>query len=175
MRLFIAIDFNELRDYLAGLQKGIDKSLAKLNETSTFHLTLKFLGKVSEGTAEEVKRKLKEIKFKPFSLTLDKIGVFPTENFVRVIWVGTKQSNEVTELQERIEDSLKEFNFKKDVEFHPHITLARVKLVNDREKLIKALKGIKVEEKTIEVKGFRLVKSTLTPKGPVYEDLEFFS
>lgn len=175
MRLFIALDFNELRNDLVKLQNSIDETLAKLKKVEAFHLTLKFLGKVPQEIAQGVEEKLKKVKFTPFSLTLDKIGVFPTENYIRVIWVSAKPQNEVKELQENIENALKEFNFKKDFKFHPHITLARVKFVNDREKFIKNLKNIKVEQKTIEVKDFRLVKSTLTPEGPVYEDIGIFS
>jgi len=175
MRLFIAIDFNELKDDLNKLQNNIDESLGKLKKVNTFHLTLKFLGKVSEDKVEEVKEKLKQVKFAPFKLNLDKIGVFPNENFIRVIWIGAEPPKEVTRLQDSIENALKEFNFKKDIKFYPHITLVRVKYVDDKEKLIKNIKDLKVMEKTIEVKDFRLVKSTLTPKGPFYEDIEIFN
>lgn len=175
MRLFIALDFNELKEDLAKLQSNIDESTVKLKKTEIFHLTLKFLGKVSEDKAKEIKKKLKEIKFTPFSLTLDKIGVFPTEEFIRVVWIGTKPQEEITKLQKDIETALKNFNFKKDIEFHPHITLARVKYVDNKEKFIKNIKDLKVEEKTIKIKDFRLVKSKLTPKRPVYEDLETYS
>ncbi len=174
MRLFIAIDFNELKETLLKVQNSIDGSLAKLKEVSTFHLTLKFLGELSDDKAKLIKEKLKEIIFTPFSVTLENIGVFPSENYIRVIWVGVKPKEEVTKLQENIEKALKEFNFKKDSKFHPHITLARVKYVDDKEKFIKNIKNIKVEEKTIEVKDFRLIKSTLTPKGHIYEDLQSF-
>ena len=121
-----------------------------------------------------IKEKLKAIKFEPFSLSLDKIGVFPTENYVKVIWVGVNPQEQVVKLQEKIEDSLKEFKFKRDFKFHPHITLARVKFVNDKEVFIKNLKEIKVENKTVDVNDFRLVKSTLTGEGPVYEDVGVF-
>lgn len=170
MRLFIAIDFNGLKEDFTKLQDKIDKPLAKLKETSAFHLTLKFLGEVEDDKIDLVKERLKEVKFNPFSLTLDKIGVFPDENYIKVVWVGVT-GDVVKELQRNVEDSLKEFGFKKDFEFHPHITLARVKFVKDKEGFVKCLKEIKVEEKTIEVKDFRLVKSTLTSEGPVYEDL----
>lgn len=175
MRLFIAIDFNELKDYFIGLQNKIDKSLAKLKEVSTFHLTLKFLGEVPNDKVNLIEEKLREIKFNPFFLTLNKIGVFPNENYIRVIWVDVKPTENVIELQKKIEDFLKEFNFKKDFEFHPHLTLARIKFVKDKEKFVKNLRDIKVDKKTVEVKDFRLVKSTLTPEGPVYENIAVFS
>ncbi len=175
MRLFVAIDFCDLKEELIGLQDRIDDSLARLNKTSSFHLTLKFLGKVSEDKAKDVVDRLKEVRFKPFSLSLDKIGVFPKEDYVRVVWVGAKPSEEVIELQNGVEEVLKEFGFKKDFNFHPHITLARVKSVNDRDGFAKNLQSIKVDIGEIEIKDFRLVKSTLTPKGPVYEDVEIFS
>jgi len=175
MRLFIAIDFNELKDYFIELENKIDKSLAKLKEISTFHLTLKFLGEINDDKVELIKEKLKEIKFYSFSLSLDKIGVFPSENYIRVIWVGVTPTNQVIELQQKVEDSLKEFNFKKDFKFHPHVTLARVKFVKDKEKFIKNLRDIKVGDKGVEVRDFRLVKSTLKPEGPVYEDVAVFS
>lgn len=175
MRLFIAIDFNELNDYFIELQNKIDKSQAKLKEVLTFHLTLKFLGEVSDDKANRIKEKLNEIKFTQFSLTLDKIGFFPNENYIRVIWIGLSPKDKVIELQKKIEDSLKEFNFKKDFEFHPHLTLARVNFVKDKEKFVKSLKDIKVDKKSMEVRNFRLVKSTLKPEGPVYEDIAVFS
>jgi 2'-5' RNA ligase len=178
MRLFVAIEIPEsAKDDLVGIQTKVDSSIAKIRfvNKSQMHLTLKFLGKVSKDKVDSVKEKLKEIKFEPFSLGLDDIGVFPSENYVRVIWVGVEPREEVVKLQEKIEKVLECFDFKKDFEFHPHITLARVKFVNDKEKFIKNLKEIKVEEKKIEIKDFRLVKSNLTPKGPVYEDVSVFA
>ncbi len=175
MRLFLAIDFNELKDNLVAIQSKIGKSTGNLKEVTKFHLTLKFLGEVSEDNASQIKDILKKVKFNAFNLSVDKIGVFPNENYVRVIWIGVKPDKEVKALQDNVENALKEFNFKKDFQFHPHITLARVKFIKDKEKFIKNLKEIKVEPKTIEIKQFKLIKSTLTPKGPVYEDVEVFS
>jgi len=174
MRVFIAIDFKELRDYLNAILGAIDTSSAKLNEVSTFHLTLKFLGEVSDDNIALIKEKLKQIKFEPFTLTLSKLGIFPNENYIKVIWVGLNPPSPVIDLQKKIEDSLKEFNTKKDYDFHPHITLARVKFVKDKENFVKNLKEIRIEPKQINVKDFRLIKSTLSPDGPIYEDLEIF-
>lgn len=173
MRLFIAIDFNELKDYFVNLQKQLPKN-ARLSLVKSFHLTLKFLGDVQPNISEDVIKILKTIKFESFSVHLDSVGIFPSENYIRVVWVGLNPEDKVLELQQKIDDSLKNF-FKKEKGFQPHITLARVKYPEDKKSFVDQVKKIKVESKKIEIKDFRLVKSTLTPKGPIYEDLEIFN
>ena len=173
MRLFIAIDFNELNEYFIELQKLLPRN-AKLSFTKDFHLTLKFLGEVQPNDSEKIISILKKIKFEPFSVFLDSIGIFPTENYIRVVWIGLKPEEKVLELQKQIDDSLKEL-FKKEKDFKTHITLARVKYPENKKSFLEHAKKINVESKKIEIKDFRLVKSTLTPKGPFYEDLAVFN
>lgn len=173
MRLFIAIDFNPLKDYFIGLQNLLPKN-AKLSLTKTFHLTLKFLGEVQPDNAERAIAILKNIKFEPFSVFLDSIGVFPTENYIRVVWVGLKPEDEILNLQKSIEESLKGL-FKSEKGFKAHITLARVKYPENKKAFIEQIKGIKVENKKIGINQFKLIKSILSPKGPIYEDLVIFN
>ncbi|MBI2650178.1 RNA 2',3'-cyclic phosphodiesterase [Candidatus Woesearchaeota archaeon] len=173
MRLFIAIDFNELRDYFTELQYYLPKN-ARLSLTKTFHLTLKFLGEVQPDKIEAIADNLKRVKFEEFSVNLDSIGIFPTENYIRVVWVGLKPEESVLELQKNIDESLKGI-FKKEKDFKAHITIARVKYPEDKKSFVERIKSIKVENKKIAVKNFRLVKSTLSKGGPVYEDLEIFN
>lgn len=173
MRLFIAIDFNELKDYFIELQNQLPKN-AKLSFTRTFHITLKFLGEVQPDKVETIIGSLKNIKFEPFSAFLDSIGIFPTENYIRVVWVGLNPEDKVLELQKNIDESLKTL-FKKEKDFKAHITLARVKYPEDKKTFVEQLKNIRVENKKIDIKDFRLIKSTLTPKGPIYDDLVIFN
>ncbi len=173
MRLFIAIDFNELKDYFVNLQDLLPRN-AKLSLTKTFHITLKFLGEVQPDKAEKAVEFLKKIKFEPFSVFLDSIGIFPTENYIRVVWVGIKPEDRILELQSKIDESLKPL-FKKEKDFKAHITLARVKYPEDKKMFVEQVKNVKVESKKIEVKDFRLIKSALSPKGAVYEELAIFN
>ena len=172
MRLFIAIDFNELKDYFIELQSLLPKN-AKISYTKAFHLTLKFLGEFEPNNADIIIDILKNIKFNAFPVFLDSIGVFPTENYIRVVWIGLKPEDKILDLQKRIDDALKKL-FKKEKDFKAHITLARVKYTEDKKSFIEQLKKIKVENKKVEIKNFKLVKSTLGPKGPVYEDSAVF-
>ncbi len=173
MRLFIAIDFNELKDYFIELQKLLPLN-AKLSLTKEFHLTLKFLGEVQPNNVEKIISALKNVKFHKFEVFLDSIGIFPTENYIRVVWVGLNPEEKVIELQNHIEKSLEKI-FRKEKDFKAHITLARVKEPEDKKSFVEHVKKIKVESKKIGVKDFRVIKSTLTSKGPVYEDLAVFN
>jgi len=127
-RVFIAFDVsNEARDYLFDLQKKISKFVkAKWVEKKNIHLTLKFLGEIDDEKLGKVKKELAKIKFKRFDVVLDELGVFPDENFIRVIWVGLK-SDDIFNLQKKIDEDLLE-SFSSDQKFTSHITLEESRL-----------------------------------------------
>lgn len=172
MRLFIAIDFNDLRGFFFELQSMLPKN-ARLSLTKSFHLTLKFLGEVQPDRLDDIIKILKNIKFGQIYSHLDSVGIFPTENYIRVVWVGLNPEDKILELQKKIDEQLKPY-FKREKDFKAHITLARVKYPEDKKSFVEQIKNIKVEKKKAVVNNFRLVRSTLTPKGPVYEDLAVF-
>jgi 2'-5' RNA ligase len=176
MRLFIAIEIPEdIKNYIAEIQEKIDSMNNKIGfvKKEQIHLTLKFLGEVQLNNLEEIKNILKKINFVKFSASLSNIGVFPDENYMRVIWIGLEPEQNILELQKQIDESLKKL-FKKENNFKAHVTLARVKFINNKEEFIEKLKNINIENKKIDINNFKLIKSTLTPKGPIYEALEVF-
>ena len=176
MRLFIAIEIpEEIKDYIVKIQKNIDATTNKIKfvNPNQIHLTLKFLGEVQPNIVENIKEELKKITFNPFSVYLDKIGVFPSESYIRVVWVGLNPEDKILDLQKNIDENLKKL-FKKEKDFKPHLTLARVKYIEDKKAFVDKLKKMNVENKKIDINSFKLIKSTLTPKGPIYEDLEVF-
>lgn len=176
MRLFIAIGIPEdVKDYMAKIQEKIYINSNKIRfvKKEQIHLTLKFLGEVQPDVAEEIKKNLKKITFAPFTVYLGEIGVFPSESYIRVIWVGLKPEKPILELQKNIDEQLKKL-FKKEKNFKAHVTLARVKYIKDKDNFINKLKNTKIENKKIDINNFKLIKSTLTSEGPVYEDFEVF-
>lgn len=175
MRTFIAIETpDNISAILAAIQEQFPKD-AKLTLTQKpYHLTLKFLGEVDDNKLVNIKKVLKSIKFKRFSLTLDKLGFFPDENNPRVIWIGFKENKEVDELQNQIDDKLQKLDFPVDKGFHAHITFARLKYVRDKRTFKEKLQKLKIRKIEFKAGSFKLIKSTLTPKGPIYEDIEIF-
>lgn len=174
MRLFIAVDIpEEFSDYFLELQKQTGDDLAKIVFTKTFHLTLKFLGDIDEAKKDKIIELLNKVKFEPFTAELSNIGVFPNENYIRIVWVGLEPKNKIVELQQKIDNALA-CAFPGDKRFHPHITLGRVKFVKDKKKFVKLLKWMDVEKKCFEISRFKLIKSTPTSEGHVYAVLEEF-
>lgn len=176
MRLFIGIFLpKDVLDYLYEFQNKLKKELpAKINWVAkkNTHFTLKFLGQVDEKHINAIKQRLNRIQFHSFKLRLDDIGVFPDMDFIRVIWAGLKPVQDLNKLQQWIDMELLEL-FPKDQSFNAHLTLGRVKSIQDKEKFKKEL-NIKIEEKEFEINEFCLVKSELHKEGPSYEILERF-
>jgi len=167
MRLFIALTFDELAPYLKELQQQLPE--AKASYPKHFHLTLKFLGEVADDKIEAIKEKLSTVSFSPLTFKLGKIGAFPNERQIRVVWVGLDDHNAVQELQQQIDDVLAGM-FDRDKRFHPHLTLARIKQPpEDKAQFAQDLKKIPVAPQEITLTHFELMKSTLTSEGPVYE------
>jgi len=175
MRTFIAIFLpKEILDYLYEIENKLKKELpGKINWVAkkNLHFTLKFLGNIDEKNINSIKERLKRIRFSSFKINLDKIGVFPNEEFIRVIWIGLK-SKELLDLQKLIDYELLDL-FSKDQNFVTHLTLGRVKNIQDKDKFKKNLQ-IEIEDKEFEVNEFCLVKSELHKEGPSYEILERF-
>src|SRR3989338_4861215 len=109
MRLFVAIELpEELRDYYSKIQDKIGADLANINwvKKENIHITLKFLGEVREERIAKVKKILANIKFEPFSLATKEIGVFPSESYIRVVWIGFIEEEKLFELHKLIDISL---------------------------------------------------------------------
>ncbi len=176
MRCFVAIDLpQEIKDQLVAAQKQLRQlASAKLSFASDFHLTLKFLGELTPAKAETVKTLLGNVKFKSFTATISGVGVFPSENYARVVWAGIEPEGNISELQKSIDDAL-EKEFPKDKGFKPHLTLARVKLVSRKEQFIVQLRQITPERVEFVVDCFKLKESKLSNKGAVYRDLAVYS
>jgi 2'-5' RNA ligase len=170
MRCFLAIEIpEEVKKEIIRLGKEFN-FLGKYVEKENLHLTLKFFGDVEDKKVGEIKEKLKKVKFKSFLSILGGMGFFPSEKMIRVLWVGIEPKEKLNKLYEEIEKSLGN----KTEKFEAHVTLARIKDIKDKKEFLDRIKKIKIKPIEFEVREFVLKKSTLTPKGPIYEDVERF-
>ena len=171
MRCFIAVDLGkDVKEYLGKIQEKIPRE-AKIKPVNHFHITLFFLGEIPPSKVEEVKEVLLGIKFKKIKARLNKIDFFPSESYIRVIYVGLSNADDLYEIQRVIAKKIEALGIKQDKEFKAHITLARVKGVRDRKSFVKKLKEIKPEKLEVVLKKITLYESKLTRDGPIYKEL----
>ncbi len=179
MRAFIAIDLpKEIKDYLSLLEAKLKQSEADVKWVApiNIHLTLKFLGDIDEKKISQIIQILEEISLKQtqFILELSSIGAFPNIKSPRIIWIGVTTGNsEVKQIVANLETRIEKIGIAKENKpFTSHVTIGRVKSNLNREKLTQSLTIITTEsnnESQFVVKKLILFKSTLTPKGPIYE------
>lgn len=175
MRCFLAIELpEEIREEIVRIQKQLPEAKFKLVEKENLHLTLKFLGELSDFQVNKVKEALTKVKFDGFKANLGTMGVFPSPSFVRVVWVSMEPIKKVKELHHLIDITLEKERFRRDKVFESHITLARVKGVKNKEEFIKKLREIKIKPLEFSVESFVVKKSELTRKGPIYETIKEF-
>lgn len=125
MSFFLGISFlPETRTVLSFAQEPLsDIEGIRLLSEENFHLTLKFLGDLSENALSVLDSRLSRIRHPAFSLVFSEIGAFPSLSNPRVIWVGVRESALLFDLARKIDDATE--NIPRDTLFSPHITVAK--------------------------------------------------
>lgn len=175
-RGFIAVDI-PVNKKLIDMENEIKNTGAdlKLVEPQNIHVTLKFLGDTEEEKIDEIEEIIKNsVKgLNPFNIKLKGLGVFPNKNYMKVVWIGLENAEKIGEIAKKIDKHLENMGFEPEKRgFSAHLTIARVKSPRNKEKLIQLFEKYKdFEFATIDVNSFKLKKSDLTPKGPIYTNL----
>ena len=177
VRCFIAIALdNHARHRLGRVQAAMRSTGIRAGWPSAenFHLTLKFLGNISEQALPGIKTILSEAVGNKscFTITFNRLGAFPNAGRPRVIWIGPdKTSPGMARLQKDIDSSLnKRLNLAKEKKFSPHITLSRIRN-HTNPNLLKKILGTQTGAITIPVNRVHLIKSRLHPSGAVHTPL----
>jgi 2'-5' RNA ligase len=182
MRTFIAVSLpKEIKDFLSRIQEQLRSSGADVKwvHPENIHLTLKFLGEIEDNQIEQLTALLQEtVKGKSaFAVRLSSIGAFPKISSPRVIWVGIdKGDSDLQQISGELERRCGRIGIpEEDRPFSSHITLGRVRSGLNRQKLASDLDNLKdnpdLQGREFTVDKVTLFKSTLTPKGPIYEPL----
>ncbi|HDD57625.1 MAG TPA: RNA 2',3'-cyclic phosphodiesterase [Thermoplasmatales archaeon] len=176
-RGFIAVDidcFQSILEFMENLKRV--PARLKIVEPENIHLTLKFLGNTGEEMLSEIEEIMKEAvkDISPFTMNVENVGVFPSESYIKIIWIGTENKRELISIADRLNEMLQSLGYKREKrEFSPHITVARVKRTIDKKILLSLLKEYKGKHfGELKVDSIKLKKSVLTPSGAIYSTLK---
>lgn len=178
MRTFVALKIPvepKLKTLLLDVKQDLLREKIKWVDFSTLHLTLFFLGETRSETVEELKvifqNQLSNIH--RFSLSLKGMGTFGSLVNPKVIWIGVSHSEPLIYLHKLVNEIIVPLGFTPDARgFNPHITIGRIKHVNEMELLKELIDENRQElfqENTID--SITLYKSDLTSRGPIYTPL----
>jgi 2'-5' RNA ligase len=180
MRAFIAIDLPEpVRAGLADAQQVFRGAVrdARWTRPEGIHLTLKFLGEISDAQTKQVVEALAQIgPLESFSVAVKGFGFFPQAHRPRVFWAGVVAPSALAELAARVESHMEEIGFaREDRAFNPHLTLARFQVPRPQPELEAA---VAAQATTLlgkfEASEFFLFESKLSTQGAQYRKVMRF-
>ncbi|EMA40833.1 RNA 2',3'-cyclic phosphodiesterase [Halococcus hamelinensis] len=179
MRLFVSVALDGLEDEIAAVQEPLaDAGGIRLTAPDQVHVTLKFLGDVDGSRVPDLTDALEaaveETDVEPFTAEFGGLGAFPSDEYIRVVWVGVREgSDDLTRLHEAIERRTVELGFDPaDHAFTPHATVARMDHAGGKERVQRALRETDPTLGSREVDSIGLTESVLTDDGPEYTTVE---
>jgi 2'-5' RNA ligase len=178
VRASVAAHISRLRE-AAGSSSSSSASPLKAGweRAEKLHLTLKFLGELERARVEALTRAAERAAegVDKFELTLEETGAFPASGNPRVLWLGLRDdTRQLAALQERLEKECARENFPREARaFHPHITIARIRIPNAAaRRLAKLHSETKFEAARFSVNEFVVMQSELgTAVGSRYTPL----
>jgi 2'-5' RNA ligase len=183
MRLFSAVDLDDgLRAHVQRTSIALRQRLERIKHASRvswvspdrMHLTLLFIGEVSDAIGSEIVSRFgAPLPVPPFDLRVGAVGLFPPAGRPRVIWLGIESGlDQMRQVHEQVVHRLEGVEFAREARaFSPHLTLARFHepgTVAERQ----ALTEVVVRPgPTCPIDHVTLYQSRLSPKGPTYTAL----
>lgn len=185
--MFLAIfPPKEILESFKQVQKDLKKSdkYLRLTKLTQIHITLRFLG--NDVGKENLEKLLPYIKkhisdLRPFNVRIKEIRFgFPGRRIPRILYVSVAKNENLDRFISNINSVIEKLMFN-DIVIdkrppHYHFTIARSRGNLTKEasgRIRRSLEKVKLWE-GFRVKEIALIESTLSKKGPVYEEVEKF-
>jgi len=176
MRLFVSVDLPEDRSPgIAAVQEELRGVPGfALTDPEQAHVTLKFLGEVpgdETGVVEDaVGEAVEDADVAPFEAKIGGIGVFPSRQYIRVVWIGIERGERaMARLHEAIEDRTTGLGFDSHGHaFTPHVTIARMNHAGSAEAVRQVLREREPDVGVMRVDAVHLMESDLGSGSPEY-------
>jgi 2'-5' RNA ligase len=169
LRLFVGIEFPpELKLRLSLLETPLPGF--RWIDPGNLHLTLRFIGEITEDVAADVDEAMAGLKARRFTLQLAGTGFFGG-NKPHTLWAGVERDPDLVVLHDKIEHALIRIGLAPEPRrFAPHVTLARLRdPAPDMLGRFLASHAL-FRAAPLPVDRFSLIASFPTKAGAVYED-----
>lgn len=172
-RVFSAVDIEdkEALEKLSELQERLNLGFSTV-PPEKMHITLEFFEDVNEKEITQIKKALNNLEKNSFKASINGVGAFPSEDYIRVLWAGVKSPG-LFELKKEV--STHEVTSQEQNSFTPHVTLLRVRDISPerKKKLRKPIKEYRKHQITeIQIDKVKLFESVMTGEGTKYRELD---
>ena len=180
VRSFLAIELKEdLVPKILDVQKEFKKTNTNIKyvPSKNMHFTLKFFGNIDSDMVDDISAAIEKVikNYSSFDLNIKNCGCFPNKNVIKVLWLGLDEGSPIKSLQKDLDKEFKKLGFKKERNFISHLTIGRVKSPKNKKEIKETIEKLEdIEIGQMNVSKISLKKSTLTPQGPIYEDIKVF-
>ncbi len=178
MRLFVAVQLSpELKEQLAAAQAALKAFSREVRwpRPEQMHLTLKFLGEVTDEQAPAVCEAagVAAADSRPFDIRLGRCGCFPPGGRVRIVQVAVDEpSGALQDCRDYCEMVFADLGFAPEQRpFKPHLTIGRVREDRTDGRLRRAVLEVTPQTGVQSVTAIHVVQSVLAPSGAQYTNL----
>jgi len=175
-RTFIAVKIpvsGTTAEIIQDIKSELQDEKIKWVETFNMHITLFFVGETHDEMIQKISSELENLlkNKKPFTLKGEGIGLFKNFNNPRVLWLGIEKSEYLEQVKKEIDQMMRNFGFAiENREFKPHLTLGRIKRIDNKSKLKNILNHyMDVNFHDFYIDKIIYYESRLTSSGPVYK------
>jgi 2'-5' RNA ligase len=180
-RLFAAIKIHPIEAFTAqylSLKKSLADEKIRWVDPDNIHITLKFFGETPEHHISNITGALRAAAdtVPAFTINMENTGIFGSSYKPKVIWFGIDPCDELQLLSKNVFRELEKIGIEHDRQnFVPHLTIARIKYLQDKKHFQQIIDQHKEGFiQTEEVNEFHLFESILRPQGPLYKVVKSF-
>ena len=160
------------------LQRNFNFMDVRWVEPQYLHMTIKYFGPTSEKRIKKIVELLSAHLQNngSFTLSINKLGMFGSRGAPKLLWLGIKEEQQLTDLAKNIQSQLDTLGIYADRQnFVPHITLGRIVKTNSNKFFQKQMAKFKtIDMHPIDVPNIVLLESIISEKGVNYKQIEIF-
>jgi 2'-5' RNA ligase len=181
-RIFIAykinFDKNLLNIYNRFMNEFSSESIKWIN-SDNIHLTIKFIGDTEIQKIDKIVSVLEDVaqNLTPFNLIIRNAGVFNDFINPKVLWFGIDHNKNLNKIFMSLNELLEELGIEKEnKDFKPHITIGRIKSMNNKTNFKKFVSFLSKDVyQEFVVNNIELYESILTSNGSIYKSIRKFN
>jgi len=170
-RLFVALPVPpDMQKRLASLRSGVQG--VRWMDGDRMHITMRFIGDVEPGIAEDIDANLSSIDAPEFEVAVRGLGQFEKGHRAHTLYAEIDRDPPLMHLQSKIESAVVRAGVPPaGRKFKPHITLARMRGAPDDKMAVMLETQGSFDAMTFDAEQFVLYRSHLGSEKPVYEPL----